>query len=64
MSRYIARRVLFSIPVLLALVLTVFILMRSLPGGPFDFAGDKSLPPAVVANLEQKYHIDEPLPQQ
>ncbi len=64
MYRYVIRRVLFSIPVLLALVLTVFILMRSLPGGPFDFAGDKSLPPAVVENLERKYHIDEPLPKQ
>ncbi len=35
--------------------------MRSLPGGPFDFAGDKSLPPAVVTNLKVRYHLDEPL---
>lgn len=62
--RYIVRRVLFSIPVLLALVLTVFVLMRSIPGGPFDSEGDTSLPPAVTANLERKYHIDEPLVKQ
>jgi ABC-type dipeptide/oligopeptide/nickel transport system permease component len=61
MTRYIIRRVLWSIPVLLALILFVFLLMRSLPGGPFDFAGDKALPPAVVANLQARYHLDEPI---
>lgn len=61
MLRYIIRRVLWSIPVLVALVLFVFLLMRALPGGPFDFAGDKSLPPYVVANLQARYHLDEPL---
>ncbi len=64
MYRYIVRRVLFSIPVLLALVFTVFVLMRAIPGGPFDFQGARSLPPAVVANLERKYHTDEPLGKQ
>lgn len=61
MIRYIIRRVLWSIPVLLGLILFVFLLMRSLPGGPFDFAGDKSLPPSVVSNLQARYHLDEPL---
>ena len=62
--RYIVRRILFSVPVLFALVMTVFVLMRSIPGGPFDFLGDTSLPPAVTANLERKYHIDEPMTKQ
>jgi oligopeptide transport system permease protein len=35
--------------------------MRSIPGGPFDFAGDRSLPPQVVANIEAKYHLDWPM---
>ncbi len=61
MGRYIVRRILVSIPVLLALTFTVFALMRSIPGGPFDFAGDKSLPASVVQNLARKYHLDEPL---
>ena len=29
-------------------MLTVFSMMRALPGGPFDYAGDKSLPKAVT----------------
>jgi oligopeptide transport system permease protein len=36
-------------------------LARALPGGPFDFAGDRTIPDNVVANLERKYHLDEPV---
>ncbi len=61
MVKYIIRRVLGFIPVVLAITLFTFVLMRAIPGGPFDFAGDKSLPPEVVANLEAKYHLDLPI---
>lgn len=61
MLRFVVRRLLVSIPVFIALTLAVFTLMRAIPGGPFDFMGDKSLPASVVANLERKYHLDEPL---
>jgi len=61
MLRYIVRRILQFIPVLLAVILFTFVLMRAIPGGPFDFVGDKSMPPQVVANLEAKYHLDWPM---
>jgi len=61
MIRYIIRRILQFIPVLLTVTLFTFVLMRAIPGGPFDFAGDKSLPPQVVANMEAKYHLDWPM---
>jgi ABC-type dipeptide/oligopeptide/nickel transport system permease component len=61
MSRYIVRRILFFIPVLFVIALITFVTIRTIPGGPFDFVGDKSLPPTVVANLEAKYHLDDPL---
>ncbi|MBT3188703.1 MAG: ABC transporter permease [Anaerolineae bacterium] len=61
MLRYIIRRILQFIPVLFAVTLFTFVMMRAIPGGPFDFAGDKSLPPQVVANIEAKYHLDWPL---
>lgn len=64
MLRYIVRRLLASIPVLILLTFAIFVLMRAIPGGPFDFVGDKSLPASVVANMERKYHLDEPLVQQ
>jgi ABC-type dipeptide/oligopeptide/nickel transport system permease component len=61
MTRYIVRRMLFFIPVLFVIALITFVTMRTIPGGPFDFRGDKALPPTVVANLEAKYHLDDPL---
>lgn len=61
MTKYIIRRILWFIPVLFAITLFTFVLMRSIPGGPFDFAGDKALPPQVVANIEAKYHLDWPM---
>jgi len=61
MTQYIIRRILWFIPVLLALSLAVFVLVRAIPGGPFDFVGDKSLPESVVKNLEAKYHLDWPV---
>ncbi len=61
MFRYIIRRILQFIPVLLAVTFFTFVMMRAIPGGPFDFAGDRSLPPQVVANLNARYHLDWPM---
>jgi oligopeptide transport system permease protein len=36
-----------------------FLLLRLAPGGPFDT--ERKLPPEVLANLEAKYHLNEPL---
>ena len=61
MTTYIIRRILLFIPVLLGVAIFTFVLVRAIPGGPFDFAGDRELPPAVVANIESKYHLDWPV---
>ena len=36
-----------------------FLLLRLLPGGPFD--QEKKLSPEIKANIEAKYHLDKPL---
>jgi oligopeptide transport system permease protein len=36
-----------------------FFLMRFVPGGPFD--SERQLEPEIRANLERRYHLDEPL---
>ena len=64
MTRYIIRRLLQFIPVLLAVTLATFVLVRIIPGGPFDRVGDKTLPPEIVANLEAKYNLDKTVWQQ
>ena len=33
--------------------------MHAIPGGPFT--QEKKLPPAVMATVEARYHLDEPL---
>ncbi|HKJ16427.1 MAG TPA: oligopeptide ABC transporter permease OppB [Xanthomonadales bacterium] len=55
-------RLLGLIPTLLMLITIAFFLIRVAPGGPFD--SEKPLPPEIRANLDAKYHLDEPLVQQ
>jgi oligopeptide transport system permease protein len=60
--RHALQRLLGLLPTLLLLITVVFFLVRVAPGGPFDT--EKALPPEIQANLNAKYHLDEPLVQQ
>ena len=55
-------RLLSAVPTLLLLVTLAFFMTRLAPGGPFD--GERALPPAVKAQIEAAYHLDESLPRQ
>lgn len=57
-----ASRLLGLIPTLLVLITIAFFMIRLAPGGPFD--SEKILPPEIKANLDAKYHLDEPLVKQ
>ncbi|MFW2441016.1 MAG: oligopeptide ABC transporter permease OppB [Arenicellales bacterium] len=59
MLRYTLRRFLGAWPTLLILMTMAFFMMRAAPGGPFDT--EKTLAPEIQANLDKKYHLDEPL---
>lgn len=59
MLRFIVRRALSLVPTLFLIVTLAFVIVRAAPGGPF--AGEKKLPPEIQANIERKYHLDEPL---
>lgn len=61
MTKYIIRRILWFLPVLFAIATVNFVAARAMPGGPFDFAGDRTIPASIVANLERKYHLDWPM---
>jgi oligopeptide transport system permease protein len=60
--KHALQRLLGVLPTLLLLITVVFFLIRVAPGGPFD--SEKTLPPEIQANLNAKYHLDEPLVQQ
>ncbi len=59
MTTYIIRRLLGFIPVLLGVTLFTFVLIRAIPGGPFQT--EKGLPPEVMANRNAQYHLDWPM---
>lgn len=62
MGRYIARRLLLTIPVLLGSTFLIFSMVYALPGDPIAaLAGDRPLAPGVVAELKDRYNLNDPL---
>jgi oligopeptide transport system permease protein len=62
MARYVARRLLLGIFVLIFATMLVFAMVFALPGDPIRaLAGDRPLPPAVQAELEDRYNLNDPL---
>lgn len=59
MITYVARRILWIIPVVFTVSIITFLLMHSVPGGPWD--RDKRLPEGVQARLNAQYGLDQPL---
>lgn len=62
MWSYTLRRVLATLPTMLAVITVCYLLLHATPGGPFD--GERKVSAAVLANLQAKYHLDLPLWQQ
>jgi oligopeptide transport system permease protein len=59
MWSYTLRRVLVTVPTLLAVITAAYMLLHLAPGGPFD--SEKVVSEAVLANLNAKYGLDQPL---
>ncbi len=59
MGRYIIRRILYLIVVILVVSMITFGLMHAIPGGPFS--REKALPEETIKMLEERYHLDDPL---
>ena len=58
MWSYTLRRLLATIPTLLAVITVSYMLVHAAPGGPFD--SERVVSQAVLANLQAKYHLDLP----
>jgi oligopeptide transport system permease protein len=58
---FVARRILWMIPVVFFVVFITFALMHLAPGSPWDRTGGRQLSPAVVHNLDVKYGLDKPI---
>ena len=59
MIGYALRRLLSIIPTLLLVATLAFVLLRLVPGGPFD--AERVVPIEVKRALDAKYHLDDPV---
>ncbi|MDP2367923.1 oligopeptide ABC transporter permease OppB [Rhodoferax sp.] len=62
MWSYTLRRILATLPTVLAVITICYFMLHATPGGPFDT--ERKVSAAVLANLQAKYHLDMPLWQQ
>jgi oligopeptide transport system permease protein len=58
MLRFIVRRLLVTVPMVLVVVSLTWGLIRLAPGN--FYSGEKPIPPAIVKNLRAKYGLDRP----
>jgi oligopeptide transport system permease protein len=59
MVRFAIRRIATLVPTLFVIITLSFLIIRLAPGGPFD--DEQGLPPAIKANLDAAYGLDQPL---
>jgi peptide/nickel transport system permease protein len=61
-SRYLLRRLLISVPVLLGISVVLFSILALAPGDPFgELALNPNIPPEVRFNLRKQFGLDDPL---
>ncbi|ALG90121.1 MULTISPECIES: oligopeptide ABC transporter permease OppB [Actibacterium] len=59
MFNFILKRLAVAVPTLLILIILSYVLMHAAPGGPFT--QERAVPPEIMANLEAKYGLNQPL---
>jgi peptide/nickel transport system permease protein len=59
---YLAKRLLTILPTLFLVSVMIFALQQLLPGDPALALAGEDADPQVIADLRQKFHLDEPIP--
>jgi ABC-type dipeptide/oligopeptide/nickel transport system permease component len=57
--KFIVRRVAWTLPVILLVILMTFVMMRQIKGNPFQVT-DRPVSASIQRNLDRKYHLDKP----
>lgn len=60
MGKYLLYRIGSMFVTLFVIITITFFLMHAVPGGPYDFEG-QNLKPEVIALLQSKYHLNDPV---
>lgn len=61
MGKYIAKRILLSIPVLLGVILIIFIMLNVIPGDPVTIMMNEHIKPDIIENMRKSMHLDDPI---
>ncbi len=64
MARYVVRRLIQAIPIIIGISIITFFIVYSAPGDPFDRFRSNKVSPEVIENLRRVYGLDQPLPVQ
>src|SRR5688572_3733454 len=59
MARLVVRRLFWTIPVVLLVILLTFTMMRQIGGNPFRRT-ERAVPAAIQRNLDEKFHVNDP----
>jgi oligopeptide transport system permease protein len=59
MTAFVLRRLVWTIPVILLVILLTFVLMRQIEGNPFR-TSERAIPASIQRNLEEKYGLNDP----
>jgi oligopeptide transport system permease protein len=59
MLKFVVRRLLWTIPIILLVIFMTFLMMKAIKGSPFRRT-ERAVPPAVMANLNRKFGLDKP----
>ncbi|MGE5582220.1 MAG: ABC transporter permease [Bacillota bacterium] len=62
MAKYLLNRIVTALISFWIVVTLTFIMMHAIPGGPF--AREKALPDVILKNLNERYHLNDPLTKQ
>jgi peptide/nickel transport system permease protein len=61
MLRFVVRRLLLLIPILIGLSILVFLWIRALPAGPAESLLGERATPETIAQIERQYGLDKPI---
>jgi ABC-type dipeptide/oligopeptide/nickel transport system permease component len=61
-TKFVVRRLVWTIPVVLLVILLTFTMMKQIGGNPFrpPGQGGRAIPESIQRNLERKFHLDDP----
>ena len=59
MTFFVVKRIVWTIPVVLVVILFTFLLMKQIKGSPFR-KSERALPASILANMNRKFGLDKP----